>query len=378
MPVTRYYLPLSELSITVILFLMLGVNGCSKPPEPFVESIRPIAWVEVQQSSFEQVRRLSGTVQPVEATNLSFQVGGKVEWVKVKLGDVVKKGDSLALLDQRSFQLSQQSSQASLQQAESALREASNEFSRYKELEQQGLVSKSGFDNAKAAFESATSSVNVARAQLNISRKDFQDTLLTAPYDGKITKRLVEPSMQVAPGQAAIEIEGEDGLEVQVLVPENLIRSLLKGTRLAIHYPGSPGLTGSGLITEIGSRAASANAFPVAVVIDSSQTELRAGMTAEVDFIFEGVGRTGYRGDTIRVPISAIGADVGQTSYVYVYDAKAQVVNKRTVQTENIIDNEILVSSGLQPGEVIATAGVNHLREGQTVKLLDKHVQQFN
>lgn len=361
------------------LFLsLLVLSACSKPPEAFVESIRPIAWVEVQQSNFDQVRRLSGTVQAVEATDLSFQVGGKVEWVKVKLGDVVKKGDSLALLDQRSFKLSQQSSQASLQQAEATLGEASNEFRRYKELEAQGLVSKSGFDNAKAAYESAISSVNLARAQLDIARKDLQDTLLTAPYNGKITKRQIEPSMQIAPGQAAVEIEGADGFEVQVLVPETLIRSLSQGTRLVIHYSGSPRLTGSGIITEIGARAASANAFPVAVLIDTSQNDLRAGMTAEVDFTFEGVGRTGYKGDTIRVPVAAIGADVGQSSYVFVYDAKAQVVNKRTVQTENIIDNEVLLSAGLQSGEIIAIAGVSHLRDGQSVKLLDKHVQRFN
>ena len=85
--------------------------------------------------------------------------------------------------------------------------EASNEFKRYQELEGQGLVSKSGFDNARAAFE----------------------------------------------------IEGEDGLEVQVLVPETLIRRISKGTRLAISYPGSPGLTETGIITEIGSRAQTAN-----------------------------------------------------------------------------------------------------------------------
>jgi multidrug efflux system membrane fusion protein len=366
------------LFISLILLLCAFTSACSQPPEPFVESIRPIAWQQVQESSFVQVRRLSGTVQPVEATALSFQVGGKVEWVKVNLGDVVKRGDSLALLDQRSFKLSQQSSAASLQQAQSTLTEASNEFKRYKELEQQGLVSKSGYDNAKAVFETTTSAVNLARAQLDIARKDAQDTLLTAPYNGKITKRLVEPSMQIAPGQTAFEIEGEVGLEVQILVPENLIRSLIQGTRLNIHYPGSPGLAGSGLISEIGSRAQTANAFPVAVVIDSVQTDLRAGMTAEVDFTFKGVGRTGYKGETIRVPVSAIGADIGQSAFVFVYDAKTSMVNKRTVQTENIIDNEVLVSAGLKAGEIIAIAGVTYLRDGQTVKLLDKHVQRFN
>lgn len=362
----------------LLIPLILLLSACKEPAAPFVESLRPIAWIKVQQSSFDQVRRLSGSVQPVEATELSFQVGGKVQWVKVKLGDVVKRGDPLAQLQPRSFNLSQQSSQASLQQARAALREADNEFRRYQELEQQGLVSKSGYDNAKAAYESALSSVDLAVAQLDITLKDLQDTLLSAPYDGKITKRQLEPSMQISPGQAVIEIEGEDGLEVQVLVPETMIRNLTKGTRVTIHYPGSPQLAGEGLITEIGSRAAAANAFPVTIVIDSAVDELRAGMTAEVDFTFKGVGRSGYRGDAYRIPLAAIGADAGQGAYVFVYDQTARVIRKRAVSTENIIDNEVLVSSGLKSGEIIAIAGISHLRDGQSVQLLDKHVQRFN
>jgi RND family efflux transporter MFP subunit len=364
-----FFLPLAAL---------LLLSGCSKPQEAFKESIRPIAWKQVEQSSFDQVRRLSGTVQPVEATNLSFQVGGKVDWVKVKLGDVVKKGQPLAQLDRRSFNLSNQSSQANLQKAVSTLTEARNEYNRYKELSAQGLVSRSGFDNARAAFETAGSAVNVAKAQLDIAGKDLADTLLSAPYDGKITKRLIEPSMQIASGTATFEIEGEHGLEIQVMVPETLIRNLSKGERLTVHYPALEGVIGEGIITEVGSRAQTANAFPVTVLIDSALNDLRGGMTAEVDFTFEGVGRTGYRGDTIRVPVTALGADVGQAAYVFVYDKKTQMVRKRMVQTENIIDNEVLVSSGLKAGEIIAVAGVSFLRDAQVVKLLDAQVQRFN
>ena len=63
---------------------------------------------------------------------------------------------------------------------------------------------------------------------------------------------------------------------------------------------------------------------------------------------------------------------------MFVYDADKQVLHKRNIQTENIINNEVLVSSGLKAGEIIATAGVTFLRDGQTVRLLDKTVQRFN
>ncbi len=354
------------------------LSACSKPEVKTEEVIRPIAWMQVQLSRLDQVRRLSGIIQPVEATNLSFQVGGKVEKVSVKLGDSVNRGDLLASLDQRSFIFSQQSSQANLQKARGNLVEAENEFKRYSELSDKGLVSKSGFDNAKAAFESATSAVNLAKTQLDISTKDLSDAKLEAPYNGRITKRIIEPSMQVSPGHTVFEIEGEDGLEVQVMVPETLIRDLSIGDKINIHYPAFPDTKGNGTIAEIGTRAQTANAFPVTVVIDSATTGLRAGMTAEVDFTFEGVGRTGYKGAAFRLPISALLAGNGQSSYVFVYDESTQLINKRLVQTENILDNQVLISSGLKVGEIIATAGVSFLRDGQTVRLLDKHIQQFN
>jgi len=364
--------------IFIAVAVSLLLVGCNDAKETFKEAIRPIAWMEVKQSSFEQVRRLSGTIYPVEATKLSFEVGGKVEWIKVNLGDTVKSGDKLARLDQRNFNLSMQSAQANLQKAYAGLSEARNEHKRYAELSEKGLVSKSGYDTAKASFESATSAVDLAKAQLDIASKDLNDSLLTAPYNGKITKRLIEPSMQLSPGQATFEIEGEEGLEVRVMVPETMIRELSKNSEINIHYPALPSLNSVGIITEIGTRAETANAFPVTIVISSVLGELRAGMTAEVDFTFQGVGRTGFKGKSFHLPISALNADIGQKSYVYVFDATKKTVNKRYVQTEGLINNVIIVSEGLKEGEIIATAGVAFLRNGQSVDLLDKNVQRFN
>lgn len=360
------------------LATLLLLSACSDVADIPESAIRPITWVEAQPASFDQVRRLSGTIQPVEATNLSFEVGGKIAAMPANLGDVIKKGQIIAQIDQRTYRLTLQSSEANLQQAQAALSEAQNEFNRYEELVDKGLVSVSGFDNVKAAFESAVSAVNIAKAQLDIARKDLADTSLLAPYDGKITKRMAEPSMQVTPGQAIFEIEGSDGLEVNIMVPESLIAQLKKGSDLDVSFPALPGVKSFGNITELGSRAETANAFPVAVLVQEPPPSLRAGMTAEVDFVFTGMGRTGYTGDIYRVPIDAIFAGQGQNSYVFIFNPETKTVARRQVQTENILNNEILVSSGLTPGEIIATAGVNYLRDGQIVKLLDKHIQQYN
>jgi len=360
------------------LFIITGIFGCSKAPTVEVNPIRPIAWTEVQLSKLEQIRTLSGIVAPVEATSLSFEVSGKVQSVKVNLGNNVSKGQELARLNQRSFNLSLQSAQAQLEQAQATSQEADNEFKRYSQLVEQGVVSKSGFDTAKAMAGSSKSAVDVAQAQLEIAQKNLQDSIMLAPYDGIITKRNIEPSQQTAAGQAAFEIEGKHGLEVRVLVPENLIQELKLDTILPVRFPVLPQFEISGRITEIGTRAESANAFPITVILQNKSNQLRAGMTAEVDFTFEGTGRTGFKGVTVSVPVTAVRAGLNQTAYVFVYDAEKKIVIKRLVQTENIMNDQVYLSDGLKDGEIIATAGVAFLKDGQSVTLLDKHTQRFN
>lgn len=364
-----------RLVLCLPIFFMMA---CSEKPADDKPVVRPIAWIQVSQHDLTQIRRLAGVVEPVETANLSFLASGKVDKVNVKLGQSVAAGEQLASLDQRSFNLNYQSAEAQLEQSDAAFVEAQNEFNRYAELVEKGVVSRSGFDTAKSNFESARSAKNVAQTRLDISRKDLQDSRLLAPYSGTITKRNVEPSQQVSVGQAVFEIEGKDGLEVQVTVPETIIRELSTGMILPVHFPAMPKITLQGVITEVGARAASANAFPVSLVLQDIPAELRAGMTAEVDVTYRGEGRTGYQGQTIQIPVSAILAGQGQQAFVFVFDPDLKTVNKRQVQTENILDNQIYISDGLVSGEIIATAGVTFLRDGQTVSLLEQKTQLFN
>ena len=352
--------------------------GCNESAKEITKPIRPIMWTKVAISPFEQIRTLSGIVAPVEATKLSFEVQGKIQSIEVNLGNDVVKGQELARLNQRNFNLGLQSAQAQYQQAKVTLIDAKNSYNRYEKLLKQGVVSQSGFDNAKATFDASKSAADVAQAQLDIASKNLQDSILLAPYDGIITKRLFEPSQQISPGESLFEIEGNHGLEVHILVPETLIRELRLHTILPINFPVLPEVAMQGQITEIGTRAEFANAFPVTAVLQGDNPLLRAGMTAEVEFSFTGTGRTGHKGDVFRVPATAISAGLEQKAYVFLYKPETQQVTKTQVQIENIFKNEIFISSGLKQGDIIATAGVAFLRDGQIVSLIDNSIQHFN
>lgn len=363
---------------TILACFSLLLTACSEEKPEIKVAPKPIVWIKTQNAASSQIRRIPGTLQAAEKADLSFRVGGKVDEVLVDLGAAVKRDQVLARLDESTYELTTKSAEGSLQKANAVLIETQNEYRRQSDLFKKGWVSKAALDNAQAALDQARSSVEVSKAELNLTKKDLGYTELLSPYDGKIVARTVEPSQTIQAGQTILQIEGYDGLEVSALVPETIIGNLKQGQFYKTRFPAVPGISLEAKITKIGSRAESANAFPVTLLLQEKNDTLRAGMTAEVDFTFEGRGRTGYSGQVVKIPPTAILPGEDQKSFAFVYDETAGVVRKREIQTENIINNEIMISKGLKPGEIIATAGVAYLHDGQAVRLLGVGTKQFN
>lgn len=362
-----------------VVLLGASVLGCqqqevSDAPKP----VRPVAWIKAAASDSAQIRRLSGVLQAQESASLSFEVGGKVESVQVQLGDVVKRGQSLAVLEQSSYQLNKNAAKSQLQELEAQQVEVKTRFNRVSDLLKKGFVSKADYDLVKAELDRTNSAVSAAKSRLDLASKDLKNTKLIMPYDGKITGRRIEPSQQVNSGQTVFTVEGKQGLEISVMVPETMIGYLEKGQTHKAHFPTVANLDLDVQISEVGLQAGSANGFPVTLVIQQQNSDLRTGMTAEVDFTFIAPGITGYQGATVRIPPSAILAGEGNNNYVFVYDQEKKVVAKRQIQTENIINNEVLISNGLSAGEIIVTAGVPYLYDGQAVSLLNTGTKRFN
>ncbi|MCU4676804.1 efflux RND transporter periplasmic adaptor subunit [Catenovulum sp. 2E275] len=339
---------------------------------------RSIAWLKVEQQALTQVRHLAGELQSVDFAPLSFQVAGKVEKVWVNLGDTVKAGDKLAQLQPENYQLSLQAAEGELHKAQAALIDRQAEFERFAKLKQEQLVSASAFDNAKSQFESAKSSVEVAKSQFNIAQKNLTDTLLIAPYDGHISQRLIEPSQQVSVGQTVLSIEASHGLEVSVLVPETLIQNIKPGLICKITSQVIPNQTLTAKVTEVSNTAIDVNTFPVVLSLTEQNPKLKAGMSVEVEFEFNGQGKSGYRGNTVKVPVSALLAGQNQQAFVFVYQPDSKTLKKVSVKPENIINNQVLISAGLKHGDIIAIAGVSFLQDGQKVSLLEHNITIFN
>ncbi len=359
-----------------LLGVMVALAACveAAPQQDTPAAPRPIAWERVEAFDGQSYRTLSGIVGAIQHAPLSFEVGGQIREIRVETGDHFAAGDVLAVLDDRTYRLALDERRAALAEARAWLTEASATFDRQRELHENGWVARAAYDQALAALESARSRVETAASRVAIAEDQVSDTALTAPYAGTVAVRLAEPSQQVAPGQTVMEIQGNGGgMEVAAAVPETLVDRLTVGTRHRVTLPSRAGQTIDAILTEIGSEATAANAFPVMLTLLDAPADLRAGLTAEVTFA---LGDRQVASALIPVTAFLPGPDGRQLAYVF--DPDSGTVRQRAITVVDIVGDRALVGEGLDPGAVVASRGVAFLSDGQPVTLLGDGAVRFN
>lgn len=345
----------------------LTLGACEEEPPKPVEQIRAIKTITVTEPASGQARKFSGIIQATDSSNLSFRVGGNVQTVNVKLGNRVTKGQVLATLDQEPYALNVQAARAELTKARAGLGQSKAEYARQKQLFEKGWVAKQRVDRVLRSYESAKSQVNYAVAKLNLAKRDVLHTKLKAPFNGIIAKKLVKPYVEVRAGQKLFEINAEGSLEVSFDIPETIIARITPGMPVSIALPSAQECACQGRITEIGSVAGRANAFPVkATLIDPPRT-IRAGMTAEVTIVI----KDDERGTAYLVPLAAIApGDKPREGYVFIFDSVTGTVRRSLVKGRGATENMAQIYEGVSAGDIIAIAGVSFLTDGQKVKLM--------
>ena len=342
-----------------LMFLIFFISSCGKD-EPVKETPIPkIAWMEVSVQGVEQTRKLSGQLNPREGASLSFNDGGYVTDVNVDLGTKVKKGQVLARLSQRDPKSIFLSAQADYVNKDSY-------YKRMKVARESKAVSQQDVADAKTELE-------IAASNLAIAKKGLDDTVLRAPYDGTITFKDVDAAQQVFIGETLFKIDSGEGLEVSVYVPETLIKKLVQDNIYTVTFPAVKGFEMKAVLKEIGTQATRANSFPVVLYLLEQSAELRAGMTAEVSFVY-----VQDIEESILIPNSALGVGNEQSSFVYVFDPNTSKLKKVMVKPLNITNNDVYVQGNIKSGDIIAVAGVPYLRENQEVTLQEQDIEIFN
>lgn len=309
-------------------------------------------------------------IEPTHKSSISFEVSGIVRKVHVNAGDTVDAGQVLAVLDRKPFELNVTSAEAGLSRAQAQVEEAKSNYDRERRIFAQdpGATTEKRVERARAAYESKRQSVRYARAQLDLARRDREKTDLLAPFDGRVAARDIEPFEEVRRGQPIFELYAEGAMQVAVQIPENMIEDIYVGQPAKIRLPTLGNRVLHGAVTEVGSAARGANAFPVKATIGASDSRIRPGITAELALLLPGQ----YDQDAYFVPMTALVPGEGESGlYLFVFDPATSTIHRTPVVNRGIVGDVVAIAGEIGPGDVVVVAGVSFLRDGQKVKLLE-------
>lgn len=361
---------MASIRATTLVLMVAALAACGnrdqtpQPPRPVLVARADAA----TGTAADGLTAYAGDIRAREETALSFRVGGKLMRRLVDVGDRVRSGDVLAVLDPGDLQLQVASLQAQLTAAEAQLARARADHARVASLAKDRLVSRSSLDQQTAALRAAEGEARAARAQLDLSRNQASYTQLRAPQDGVIASRQVEAGQVVEAGRSAFTLAVDGEREVAFALPEATIRNYRVGQPVVIELWSAQGQRMSGRIREIAPAAdPQARTYAARATLDPGNAQrVDLGQSARV---YIPVAQTAA---ALRLPLSAVHRGDRNTTVVWVVDPKTPKVRRVPVSVGPYAADGVAVLSGLKPTDWVVVAGGHLLYEGQMVLPVDR------
>lgn len=351
-----------------LLVVLAGISGCSREKEP-VAAVPPVRTFVLSTTSDAPFRRFPGEVVAADTSNLSFDVPGRlIEFPGGQDGLVVKKGQLLGRLDETNFV-------ARVDAARADFTNAQAELARRQTLLNQGVISRSEFEQNQRIFD-------VAEAALRTAQRALDDTRLVAPMDGRIARRLVNNFQNVQAHQSVLVFQNNSTLEVDIQIPEADMSIAGHGItaeqaqdliEAKVEFPAIPGRTFPLNLNSFSTEAtASARTFRVSFILyPPDGLNILPGMTCTV--MTRLISRTTAepsQAGVFQIPVGAVATADGKSS-VWKLDPKTMQVSQVKVELLGMTGDSVQVRSAtLAPGNEIVTAGVRFLSNGMKVQRL--------
>lgn len=343
-----------------------ALAGCGETVAPQQPEIRPVRTVVVAPKPIDDDRQAVGEIRPRYESDIGFQVGGKVISRAVDIGASVKAGDLLARLDEQDFQNRLRSAQSDVNSAEAVLVEAQATEGRQSELLGKGVTTVANYDAAVKNRRSAEAQLESVKAALSLSQDQLAYTQLKADFDGIVTAVAAEPGQVVSAGQMVVRLARPEQVDAVFNVAESAFRDRKANEKpdVIVSLLSSPGIKADGVVREVSPVAdPTTRTYQVKVSLESPPVAMRFGASV--------LGRLKTTtAPVIVLPGSAL-FDQGGKPAVWLFDAASSTVKLTPVEVARFETDKVVVTSGLSKGDVVVTAGVNRLREGQPVRLAE-------
>lgn len=334
------------MAVTVAAAMLMA--GCTQ--EKKAEMMHSVMTVQPQQMGGTQLKQFSGQVKESADVNLGFKTAGQILKIYVKEGQRVSKGQLLAQLDDKDYNLGVKAAQAQYNQLK-------NEVARLKKLYDAKSITAND-------YEKATSGLEQVSVNLENNKNKVAYTKLYAPANGIIQSVNFEVMEMVNAGTPVFNILYTGGMEVEVNIPTNIYlqRSNFKATYCSLN-----GHSYQARLLSIVPKADNTQLYKATFAIEGATDDVVSGMNANVSIDINGEGRQ----VGMTVPAKAVFENNGK-SYVWVV-AKDSTVNRQEVSLGGAAENgHVLITSGLKGDETIVKAGVNALQDKERVKIISK------
>jgi RND family efflux transporter MFP subunit len=351
-----------KFQIFTAVLIAAAVVGCDSK-QPSAVQIRPVRAVTVASGAEGEIVSLTGQVRAKEQVSLAFRLDGRMMKRPVHVGDVLTAGAIIAELDPQNQQNALRTAKANLAATEAALTQARLTFGRQQQLLAGGWTPRAKFDEAQQALLSAEAQADAAQALVRIAQDQLSYTTLFADAPGVVTATGGEPGEVVRAGQMIVNVARQGGRDAVFDVSEQLIRTGPRDPVVQIALTNDPSVQATGRVREVSPQADSATrTFQVKVSIIDPPSAMELGST-----VTGSIKLSAPPG--IEISPSALTEANGRPA-VWVVDPKSQTVSLRNVDVSRYDPADVVISQGLDTGEIVVTAGVQTLHPGQKVRLL--------
>lgn len=327
---------------------VLMLVSCSQSEKKAVEEAVKVRIVDVDETAVGNVSNYSGTVVEEKGVSVSFATMGTVQKVLVSVGDKVKKGQLIAVLDDEVMRQSHEAANVSLKQTEDA-------YGRMKQLKDSNSL-------AEIQWIEIESKLKQAQAAEAIARKSLSDCMLYAPESGVVADKMVEAGQNVTMGMPVIKLVDIRRVKVKAAVPETEIANIKEGMTVDVFVAALQKHV-SGKVTE---RGVSANpltrTYDVYALVENETQDLLPGMICEVGF------HIGDDYQQMTLPANVLRIDENNRTFVWL--AVSGKAHKRYVTIDGSTERGVVIAGGLQAGDKVISDGSQKVSENTNVEIV--------
>ena len=330
--------------------------ACGDSKNGTEEDVQYVKTVQAERISDAAELSYPGRTKSSEEVNVAFRVSGPIQRVLVKEGQYVKKGQLIAQMDPRDYEVQLSATQAEYEQIKA---DAERVIALYNE----NGTTASNYDRARYGLQQITEKLTHHKNQL-------ADTKLYAPISGYIQCKIHKSGETVSAGMPVVSMFNAGDVEIEVFVPASDYACQDDMVSATCSFEVTPGKEYTLEVVRVSKEANASQLYSARLRIkgDYDHQKITPGMSTMVYVSYYAPNEV----DGVTVPTTAIERKDGQTA-VFVLDKNSGTVKRRAVEVGRIdLDGNIQVLKGLKPQETVVCAGVRYLTDGQRVKEIEK------